>query len=145
MNMEGPRRARSQTEDDLDRIRRRAVKRATSEIRADDVGQTRPEGTPEPLVWLVRNVRWIRWTLVPLVISIIATATVAVRYVYRRAETETEARLERARLLEDVRGLKTSNAEVLKVLRDAQENIRANERAIGDLADRQQQRRRTNP
>jgi uncharacterized protein YlxW (UPF0749 family) len=91
---------------------------------------------PDPMASIVRSVKTLRWIVAAVLVPVIAAATIAVQYVYGRAESDTVNRIEHLRLREDVRDLKDQRDTLKKELRDAQEALRLHAQRMDDLAER---------
>jgi hypothetical protein len=108
--------------------------RAESQRNANLVLEVAGERPPdERFQGIEKRLRLAHWVISALVIPVVATVVLAVKYVYARGAADVRIEIEHKQLLEDIADLKTSRADMGKQLAAAQEISRQNTARIEDL------------
>lgn len=103
-------------------------------------------GHEVPVAAIAKSVRWMRGVLVGFTIPLVMAASLVVKLLYDRAETATADRIERARMLEDVRDLKRTiggddgRGGMAGKIRDAEEALRTHSQRLDFIFDLVQSR-----
>jgi len=101
-----------------------------------------PSSEEQAIATVARSISRIKIAIVVILIPIVMTAKLAISHLYERAEIDTVAKIERARLLEDVRDFKARDSDQRDKIRDMQEELRRHALRIEDLL---QDRRKGTP